>query len=454
MRKPVVQNSQLISSIDSLTKSFENHYILLIERFLFTGKEMDVIENSNTVLKHEPVQINKIRECFHIVPSINANFKFPKSHNNSFFFILKSPSMQKGIRAYAFACGCNMYIIHSSDMIFETIPLSNNVYVKGRYVFLNEKRFSIKGSFDNSRNDLPFTDFVYSSFNNKSNYPYQFFFQSFSMFLTHPPLNASTFPIYSSVFCDPLFLFIFSCSAYTSKNMPDLINPWLVLIGNEFPRMYNLMAWCEFSQLNSKNLVMRGNNFFVSLTTYLIGSDPGFVGFSNHLSLDSPTIIEDFLTSFCELELTPLSRFLLHIVYKSGEIRFPNTDANRYGVSGVLFLRLLSPKLLMRGDRQVSSIKGLSQVYNLVVTDENQAHVNRLIEMIDKFKNPPPDFQYNPVEGSIQDSIHKLIEFITNNISIFLRIFEEDKYDKVIASYEQQEKDNTGFCFTFSEPIV
>lgn len=268
--------------------------------------------------------------------------------------------------------------------------------------------------------------------------PFLALYQTLGAAKAFPPVNAFTLPFYRSIFTDLNFLMTYQHCVYSKEDMKPLLQAWLNIVGSNFPALYKFIAWTEFKAYKSPSLAMRGNNFFVAITTYLIGQDPAFESFLNSLSLDSPTLIQDFMTGVENMNLSPRSRFLLNTIYIEGKRVFPETECKRFAVSGVLFLRLMSPTLLIKDPAGNAKIKPLVTIYNLQEKEQTYIEqITKLRELIDKLAAFPQDYLVEPSGKCSAKDIETLIPLIPPTSTEFVRaanfINYHDLYDQFLC---------------------
>ena len=410
-------------------------------------------EDDNESEKHvkytEP--INDIAAIFQktekYYPTEHFQMSIPKESNQTFFIPVKFHNGHFGylIRTSLFYA---IYDCDSSTFNYFDVDVykqEKNMVITHKSIAFSSKgpTFTFKAPPDSQISQLKskdiepiFYDFLTKIYIQKQVFEsYQLFYLSIAKSTSFPPVNIQTLPFYKSLFTDYFFLYLYQRIAYDREQNLVLIPAFKNLAGTKFPDLYKFMAWSDFHGLGSPNLVMRGNNFFVSTTTYYINRDESFKKFVDSVSLKSDTLIQDFLREFERLELGPLPRYLLHTIYVEGQRFFPHQNAARFAVSGVLFLRLFSSQLLARETEYANNIKPIVPIYNLS-DKQHPEEVKQVEKLIDRYKPFPDDYyEENRPNNSIIEDITALLNFVVSHTNDFIGEFNGKDYVKLIEEF-------------------
>jgi hypothetical protein len=203
---------------------------------------------------------------------------------------------------------------------------------------------------------------------------------------TLPPVNRHTEVFYSTICRDWRFLFFVVQLPHFKEEKTELFDGWLDAVGADRVEMLlQFLIYSNFSDLDGPNLVFRGNSFLTTILCHVIRKDSKFGQFLNAIAkIDIENAVPCFLDAFAKAEFGPLALHIVRSVYMEGKRCFPQSEACLFGISGLLFLRIMVPVLLANGREKGNSImKQLQTCYNFQTGEAaNSAEITRLKELI------------------------------------------------------------------------
>ncbi|EAY14854.1 hypothetical protein TVAG_411200 [Trichomonas vaginalis G3] len=363
----------------------------------------------------------------------NTKFNIYPTKNDSFILPIK---LQNGHHGFLISSTYDYYIYDSILNHGYYIDKLKNLELNGKKITIGDKIFTLSTTVkENSRKIISeLQEFIPRVLAEKNLITYKNFFESLGIMQAFPPVNEFTLPYYRTLFTNNNFLLLYSRVIYTKDDMKPLAQAFLNITGPEFPAFYRFMAYDEYKTYKSPSLAMRGNNFFVSLTTYIVGQDPEYIKFLDSLSLQSETLVEDFIKGVEIMDLSPRSRIVLNAIYNEGKRTFPETDCKRFGVSGVLFLRLMSPVLMLREPRFSNKIQPLTPIFNLMEKGDQNA-VNKLRVLIDRYSVFPENYVVEPNNSYNEKDIETLIQMIPKSKDELIRAATHVNFSDIYSQY-------------------
>jgi hypothetical protein len=201
--------------------------------------------------------------------------------------------------------------------------------------------------------------------------------------------------VFCATVCQDLgFLFLVSCLGHERDDKAEFFDAWIDAVGpRRLRNMLHFIVWTNFKVLQGETLVFRGNSFLSLLFAHGIRSDPDVEKFLVALqSMDPQNAVEHFLRCFEAMRASPLVHLLLKCAFVEARRAFPGGDAPFYGVSGLMFLRVMMPRLFNDpGSRAQEALPALQNCYNFGKTDGVELPEGQRLKQIilNKIRAPP-----------------------------------------------------------------
>jgi hypothetical protein len=166
----------------------------------------------------------------------------------------------------------------------------------------------------------------------------------------------------------------------------ELFDAWIDAVGPHRLRlMLHFIVWANFKGLQTETLIFRGNSFVALLFSHIIRSDPDVEKFLLALqNMDIQNPVEHFLQCFAAMHTSPFVHMLFKCAFIEARRAFPGGNAPFYGVSGLIFLRVMMPRLFSEPQaRAGEALPALQNCYNFAKIDGvDVPEGHRLKEMI------------------------------------------------------------------------
>lgn len=246
---------------------------------------------------------------------------------------------------------------------------------------------------------------------------FNLFFRSFFGIGGYPAVKPQIESYFRALVENVQFLLIFSS---LRKSVPQpVVNAWLEAAGHNIISLVPLSLYYYFNSFTDPNLVFRQDSFLTNLLTKVIEKDQGMKDFLSSIDIQAEDLGEEFFTKFEQTELNPLSHFLLYHAFTEARRAFPTQGAEYYAVSGILFLRIMTPYLSYKNPGSSKRIATLTSLYNMTESKVGIEKVKRMKDMISRFEVFPDEFGIEKSPPTSLKSINVLMQFINENAQAF-----------------------------------
>lgn len=126
------------------------------------------------------------------------------------------------------------------------------------------------------------------------------------------------------------------------------------------------------------------------------------------------------------------------MIYRFANEKFAGAGAGRSGVSGVLFLRVMSPPLMIQASAEArNKTKSLLQLCNLQTDAPNvEPFVSRMESLLDRFGAFPPDFPHFEESNLTLDEIAQFAKMLVGEQKEIEGYAEANKFHEVCVNFQ------------------
>lgn len=243
-------------------------------------------------------------------------------------------------------------------------------------------------------------------------------------------VNSHTRPFCQALCTDLKFLYVMTSILPRDQNA---FMAWRRCCGSRAMFMMQMLCFAEYSHLGAATECFRGNNFFTGMFTAFVRLDPAICKFMDSmLAIDYENPVEYFATQLKKFDITELSSltiFVLRCLWVEGERVFPDSQAKYFGISCLLFLRIMSAKLCGDGDllKHPDVKNELTSIFNLKSGHEAVSAVKEFIEALINRDIGTVEI-LSPDEESLDFMLSKFTEKLkqfSESLSTFDSVFEE-----------------------------
>ena len=344
----------------------------------------------------------------------------------------------------------NSWILSLPTNLLIYTPLTNSIQyvnklkefaVKGNNIIItkNDKETKYPILVEETGNVAKVQKFLSDALSKKKSKTFEYLFSSFVSIDGYPPVKDQMVSFYRSVVENIQFLFLFS----TIKKSCDqsIVSAWMEAAGHNIISLVPLTLYNYFQTLGEPNAVFRQDTFISALLTKIIEKDQCFIEFLDSVNVAADDLSEEFFNKFEHARFQPLSAFLLHHVYVEGRRAFPSQNAEYYGISGLLFLRIMTPYLSVKFPQMNMRLAALTPLYNMTESKVGIEKVKRMKDLLDQFETFPDDFGMEKTPATSVESIQVLVKSISQNASTLLETTKNLNISQLADKYYQ---DTTG----------
>lgn len=264
---------------------------------------------------------------------------------------------------------------------------------------------------------------------------FELFFSSFAAIDAYPPIQHQMISFYRSVVENIQFLFLFS--TYKKSCTQQIVSAWMEAAGHNIITLIPITLYNYFKTLPEANAVFRSDSFITALLVKIIEKDQGFLDFLDSMDMQADDLNEEFFTKFERCKFKPLSAFLLHHVFVEGRRAYPNKNAEYYGISGLLFLRIMTPQLSTKYPSMSMRLAALNSLYNMTESKVGIEKVKRMKDLLDQFETFPDEFGMEKTPSTSEASITTLIKCVAENSTAFMNIAKTTDIVQIANGYYQ-----------------
>lgn len=268
---------------------------------------------------------------------------------------------------------------------------------------------------------------------NQSVNTFQYFFSSFFGVGAFPSIKPQIESYFRAIVENVQFLLIF---ASLKKPCPQaIVSAWMEAAGHNIISLVPLALYTYFNTLTDPNLVFRQDSFLTNLLTKIIEKDTGMRNFLSSMDLQAEDLGEEFFTKFEQTEFNPLSHFLLYHVFTEARRKFPTQGSEYFAVSGILFLRIMTPYLSLKNPGSSKRIATLTGLYNMTESKVGIEKVKRMRDLISRFETFPDEFGIEKSPPTSLTSITTLMEFVQENAQQFYDLSKQINVKQIADDY-------------------
>ncbi|KAH0788082.1 hypothetical protein GPJ56_007913 [Histomonas meleagridis] len=450
---PKQQGRIILSKIEEELPLFEPYYILSFEEekiFYFQRKPHPNAQKSILYKKEKPprnyekfhpsysVANNSLMKIFRTSRIKNIKdidfFDLPSEHCSSYYLLLRPKgtfSSSKNVWFIHTQNGATFYYVEEDTV--DIIPDLTSIVISGKTLTAiqsddEKKQFDIR-HFTQARDLLNQTKSIKQS---------SFHLYALSILVYNTmPLSRQTRSFMRSIVENPQYLYLLSQIQYAREDY-DSSNycfAWIGACGFYLRTLLPLLLFINFSELSTPSLVLRSNSFLTYLLTTVIKTDPSFQLFLDAMcNLPNDSVVEYFADEFSKIEFQPLSRFILHCIYTEALRRFPNTGAEYFAVSGVIFLRLMSPRMF-EATQNKAVMSQISHAFNFEQSEDDEIR-QKLKKLIDQYAQFPEDLTLTSSSCITEDQIALLIKRPEKRKEEFVQLILENNFSEVWNKYK------------------
>ena len=337
----------------------------------------------------------------------------------SFFLLLKPKGFSQSKSAWLLYTKNGATVYYVEEDYSETIPDLSLISISGKSLIIQgddeKKVFNIK-KFSSARE-------LIGKMKDSSQISYYMYGLSIQAFKSTPPLKLKTRSFLRSIAEDPKYLFFLSQLPYSREDSESQLFPfaWVQACGFSIRSLLPLIIYLNFKELSSFSLVLRSNSFLTYLLTTIIKKDSGFESFMEAMSnvANDPSPCNYFVSEFAKTKFSPLCRFLFYCVYSEAKRIFPGKDAQYFAISGLLFLRLMTPKLYEKNIDKAT----ISEIHHVFNFEKAETPISlRLKQLIDEFSKFPDDCDITLASSLSEEYIELLIKKPVSKIDSFIEL--------------------------------
>lgn len=364
--------------------------------------------------------------------------------NKTYFIYLKDPTSKKG-RHWLIKTDSDFLMINISNGNIEAFS-SDKITIESKQVIIQLKNNGLKypvTTYDKLDSKEIITELLVDLMNSisqkKSCKSYEWLACSILAIGACPPINNLTISYYRSLFENFAFLFFIAKMHHNSNEPEENCNAWMSIAAHQIGFLIPLLVYDQFRHTENETMILRDNTFISFLLTQLLLNDEEFVQFIDTFNPSPENTVVDFLDKLEAIKFNQQTHFIMNNIMKQAKICFPNTLAHYYGVSGIMFLRILSTRVLERNFQLGSLIQVLNKFYNLQVEEGNNSK-ERFMKWIDQFSTFDEPYMVRQSGMSKMKDIEILVKKIEDGASSLSKVIKEIDLGSIIERFKADNK--------------
>lgn len=345
-------------------------------------------------------------------------FDFNFDNNFYLFLLLKPKGFSQSKYAWLLYTKNGATIYYADEDTSEIIPDLSMISISGKSLIVpgeEEKKVFRICKFSGTRE-------IAGKIKDPNQKFYDLYGRAIQILKVTPPLKLKTKSFLRSIANDPRYLFLLSQIPYSREDSESQTFPfaWINACGFSLRTLLPLIIYLNFKELSSFSLILRSNSFITYILTTIVRKDSGFESFIEGMTnIPKENPCEYFVNEFAKAKFSPLCQFLFYCIYSEAKRAFPGKGTEYFAISGLLFLRLMTPTLYAKSiDKAI--ISEIHHVFNFEKADTPISF--RLKQLIDKYSSFPDECNISLASSLSDEYIDLLIKRPISKIDSFIEL--------------------------------
>lgn len=423
---PKPPDDLLINEIMDELEFFSHTQMLFFERAQIFQSDV-VTTHTSAINEHPPGKFSELHPQYdpgnlapqnvvragQVANPHDIDFRALKESRNSVFFVLSELNHDVWIIGLPYA----HLIYHTNNHKIRSIPLSCGVSLNKRTVtfafddgYTLSLNIKIAGGSSTKRGINEACALFRDGISDNNFKSFELFFRSFCVTGGFPPIKHSLLSFYRSIVENIQFLYIFSTSMINIAKVDEsIVSAWLEAAGHNIITLIPLMVFNHLESVNDPSSIFETEVFLTILYTKIIEKDSSFLHFLNNFNVQADDLIDEFLSDFENVELQPLSQFILHHLYMGCVHKFQGTNAHHLAVSYALFTRVMMPFLNAKHPNLISRLATLIPLFDIIEGKVGLEKAKRFKDLMEQFEQFPHSFGMIMSPETCENSVSLLI---------------------------------------------